>query len=403
MAELVFEDLEFAEKDGKVIVKFLDHFYFEVEKKALSKFRIRGSRLEYDGMPEQDARNRINSILDAGFENLSSSMTRKPAVYVHRYFGLPLIGSSAFGIVDRNSSMLEIKPITGCNMNCLFCSVDEGLSTRKSSELVIEAGFLVEEARRVIEFKGCDVHITINAHGEPTSYRPMPELINGLSNIPQVKTISLITNGTFLSERYIDRLVDSGLTRLNVSLNAFNAPAAKMLEGHGKYDVEHVKRMCGYAAGKVEVVLAPVFVPGYNDLELKEIVLFAKDIGAKVGIQNYLYYARGRNPANSAEMPWPEFYELLKKLEAETGVKLIMSESDFGIVKTKPLPKPFRKGQVIEAVIKCPGRYRNETIAAADGRNITITGLPYDPAKNSSKIRISLTNDKHNIFYGKAL
>ena len=113
-------------------MNFLRNFYFEVEKGALGRFRAGGNRIELEGMSERDARNRFNAILDRGFLGLRSRTTGNPATYVNGHSGLPLIGSAAFGIVDRNSSMLEIKPVTGCNMNCIFCSVDEGLASRKA-------------------------------------------------------------------------------------------------------------------------------------------------------------------------------------------------------------------------------------------------------------------------------
>jgi len=402
MAELVFEDLKFEEKDGKVVVSFLDNFYFEAGKEAFNGASFAGNKVEFADLSEKEARNRINAIIDNGFGNLISKTTHKRTVYVNRHFGLPLIGSGAFGITDRNSSMIEIKPVTGCNMNCIFCSVDEGPTSKKVSELVIDKDYLVEEAAKVVEWKNCDVHITINAHGEPTLYKPMPELIQGLMQIKNVKTTSLITNGTLLTEDYIDKLAEAGLTSLNVSLNSMSDKTAKTLEGHGKYDVGHVKKMCEYAAKKVEVVLAPVFVPGYNDDELGEMIKFAKKINAKMGIQNFLYYRFGRKPANTEQMPWPQFYEMLKKLESKHDFKLIMDESDFGITKTQPLPKPFKKDQTITAVIKCPGRYKDEAIAAAENRNITITNFMNSNNYNK-KVKLKITSDKHNIFYGKVV
>ncbi len=402
MAELAFQDLAFEEKDGKVVVTFLDNFYFEADKKAFGNATASGNTITFPSMSENDARNRFNAILDAGFANLKSKITGKRAVYVNKYFGLPLIGSGAFGIVDRNSSMLEIKPVTGCNMNCVFCSVDEGLGSRKVAEMVIDKDYLVEEARKVVEWKGCDVHIAVNAHGEPATYKPLTELIRELSKIKDVKSVSLITNGTLLTEEYIDKLAAAGLTRLNVSLNAVSDKAAKILEGSGKYDVAHVKKMCEYAAKKLAVVLAPVFVPGYNDEELGEIVKFAKKINAKVGIQNWLFYRQGRNPKNAKQVPWERFYEVLGKLEKKHGLKLILDEKDFGITKTAPLPKPFRKDDIVEAVIKCQGRYKGEAIAAAKDRNITIAKFNKEIRENE-KVKVRITNDKHNIFYGKVV
>ena len=400
MPEIAFNDLKFEEAGNAIVVTFLDNFYFEIQKNALGNFQTRENKITFRDMTEKEARNRLNSILDGGFLNLTSKTTKNPATYINKYSGLPLIGSAAFGIVDRNSNMLEVKPLTGCNMNCVFCSVDEGLASRKTHEIVIDKDHLSQETAKAASTKECDVHVTINAHGEPTLYKPMPELVEKIAKIKNVKTTTIITNCTLLNEEYVDKLTKAGLTALNVSLNAISSQTAKILEGHGKYDVEHVKKTCEYAAKKIQVVLAPVFVPGYNDNELSEIIKFAKKIGAKAGIQNYLYYKKGRNPVNAKQMPWSNFYEKLKKLEKKHDFKLILDEKDFGIVKTKPLPKPFKKNQIVEATIKCPGRYENEVIAAAKNRNVTITNFNKG---SKSKVKIKITSDKHNLFFAKTI
>jgi len=195
-----------------------------------------------------------------------------------------------------------------------------------------------------------------------------------------------------------------GLTRLNVSINAISDKMAKMLEGHGKYDIAHVKKICEYAVKKLEVYLSPVFVPGYNEDELGEIVKFAKQIGAKVGIQNFLEYKGGRIPQNTKSMPFDEFFEILRKLEKELDFKLILDGSDFGVVNLTPLPKPFKKDQIVEAVIKAPGRNKGEILAAAMERCITIPGFEGDFDKfNNRKVRVKITSDKHNLFFGKVV
>lgn len=400
MVELVFEDLKFEEDKDRIRVRFLDNFYFDVDKKEfenISKFTVKNNTVTFHDLSKSDASGKLSRVIDRGFENLISEVTRKKTVYVNKYFGLPLIGSGAFGIVDRNSSMLEIKPLTGCNMNCIFCSVDEGLTSKKSTDIIIDKDYLVEEAKKIVDLKGCEVQITINAQGEPTMYKPMPELIEDLINIKKVKSVSLITNGTLLTKDYIDRLAKARLTTLNVSLNAISDRVGKTLEGTGKYDVEHVKKMCRYASKKLLVILAPVYVPGYSEQELEKIIKFAKEIGAEVGVQNFLYYQQGRNPNGVKQMEWDLFYKMLRDLEKKHEIRLIIDENDFGITKTKPLPKPFRKNHIVDAEIKCLGRYGNEVIAAAQERNITVT----DCKKTTGRVRIKIISDKHNIYYGK--
>ncbi|MBI2575552.1 hypothetical protein HYV82_06730, partial [Candidatus Woesearchaeota archaeon] len=162
---------------------------------------------------------------------------------------------------------------------------------------------------------------------------------------------------------------------------------------------------------KMELLIAPVWLPGYNDEEIPKLIRYAMDIGAKIGVQNYLYYKRGRNPATPME--WDKFYEKLAGLEKEFGINLTKMDlkGEFRIMATKNLPKPFRKGQVIDAKIMCPGRYPKEKIAVAvtgdkgdsgkesAARNITIINC----GKEQGTVRAKIIRTKHNVFSAVAL
>ncbi|MCP3683060.1 MAG: radical SAM protein [bacterium] len=398
MAKLEFNDLSFEKIEDGLRITFLKNFYFDVPEKdliAIGKYKAKGNSIEFD-VSDTKASKKFNFLVSNSIINLKSSLNGKNAVYVHRNSGIPLLGDSGFGIVDRNSSIIEVKPITGCNLNCIFCSVDEGLSSQKVSEFIVEEEYLVEEFTKIAEFKGCELEAHINAHGEPMLYAPLARLVKDLKEIKNVKTISMDTNGMFLDKKIIDELAEAGLTRINISLNAFDEKVAKKLAGTKEHDVEKIKDALRYAKGKIDLLVAPILVPGFNDDEMGKLIEFAKEIGAEIGIQNFLNYRRGRNPAKA--FSWEKFYELLKELEKKHNVKLIKSKEDFKVTETKKIPKPFRKGQTIKAKIACNGRYENEKIAVADERSITVIGCG-----EKKDIRVKLLRDKHNIFFGKCV
>ena len=128
--------------------------------------------------------------------------------------------------------------------------------------------------------------------------------------------------------------------------------------------------------------------------EMPKIIEFAKEIGAEIGIQNFLSYSLGRNPVKP--MPFDEFYCRLREWEKRYSVKLIKSAEDFNIIGTKPLPKPFRKDEIIEAEIMCRGRLPHEMIAAAKGRSISAPNC----FKEKGRVRLRITRTKHNVFIG---
>ena len=81
-------------------------------------------------------------------------------------------------------------------------------------------------------------------------------------------------------------------------------------------------------------------------------------------------------------------------MEKEYGIKLIF-EDWFGLKKTKPLPKPFEKGQIIKARIVCDGRLRNEKLAVSGNRVISVPDCIEE-----GQVKLKITRTKHNIFVG---
>jgi uncharacterized Fe-S cluster-containing radical SAM superfamily enzyme len=318
-----------------------------------------------------------------------------------------LIGTLYFGIVDRGTNIIEVKPITGCNIDCIFCSVDEGNSSRKVVDFVVETGYLADELRRVIEYKQgrgergrqgeeqeqVKIDVFINTHGEPLLYANIVELVRKIRAIKQVNVISIITNGTLLTEKLADSLIGAGLNQMNISLNAFTSEKAKALAGTQGYDVGHVLKMARYAAKRIKLVLAPVWIKGMNDNEISKIISFAKEIGAEMGIQNYMVHRLGRKIAKQVE--WEEFYRQLEIWEKYSGAKL--KTTGHTLYATRQLEKPFKKGDVVKAEIACPGRMGKEMLAVAKGRVISVIGC--QEGKGSVKVRI--VRDKDNIFVGE--
>ncbi len=388
METMHFEQIRFEDNEDTIKGIFLDRFWFSIPKDKLGECKVE------DGDVKVKSVKKFNHFLDIGLENMQSSVTRKPATYIYKERDVPLIGTNYFGLIDRGTNIIEIKPITGCNENCVYCSVDEGPATRKNRDFIVEKDYLVEEFRKLAKFKDCEIDAHINAQGEPTLYKQMPELIRDIASTPNVGMISIDTNASLLSEEDIDAMVDAGLKRFNLSFNAIGVKKAKVMAGLGSYDIETIKERARFMATKCKVLLAPVYVQGYNDEEIVPIVKFAQEIGADVGIQNFLSYKKGRNPAK--EKSWEDFEKLLDAWEKETGAKLKVSAGDYNIFPAKSYPKPFRKGQTIDAEIKLPGRYPREKLAVAGGRIITIPNCDKE-----GNVRVKITRSKHNIFYGE--
>ncbi len=410
MSELKFKDIYFEKDKDKIKVNFLRLFYCYLEEsrlKRIAPFAISKNSIIFENIPENRARKKMEFLLTDAFKNLRNKLNNKKTIYIHQSSGIPLIGTNYFGLIDRGTNIIEVKPITSCNISCIFCSIDEGPYSKRKNDFVVEKDYLVNEFKRIVEFKtqqfsNANIDAHINAQGEPTLYFDIVELVRDIMSIKGVKRSSIDTNGTLLTKQYIDKLAEAGLTRINLSLNALTPEKAQKLAGY-PYNLNKVIEMAKYIPTKMDLIIAPVWVPSFNDEEIPKLAKFAQEIGAgkncpSIGIQNLLNYRFGRNPVKSLSME--EFYKKMRELEKKHNVKLIFDKLAFEVEDLPELPKPFKKGQIVEAEIVLPGRIGNEMLAVAKDRLISV---PYCHYEIGSKVRLRIRRTKHNIFLGELL
>lgn len=392
-----FEDIRFKPSEGGVRAWFLGQYYFDLSDRELSsvgEYRVFEGSLVFSER-EKRVLNRFDRLLADGFSRLRNRVRDKPCTYVHRNSGIPLVGSNEFGVVDRGSNILEVKPLTGCNLSCTFCSVSEGANDKR--DVVVELEYLLEAFKGLASLKSHGVEANIGPQGEPLLYPKLVSLVKGLKEAGAA-VVSMNSNGTLLTEGLVDDLADAGLDRINLSLHSLDQSLADEIMG-GHQDVARLQRIVRYCAGKVDVLLAPVLLPGVTDGELDSLVGLAKTIRNRrwpaMGVQNFLSYPGGRNPG-LAERSWDDFYALLREKEREHGFPLLVDGGAFDIHSEPSPEKPFRKGDVVEVSVRAPGRNKNEWLCAAAGRVVTVRSCSGCAPGKSLKVR--LLRDKHNIF-----
>jgi uncharacterized Fe-S cluster-containing radical SAM superfamily enzyme len=409
MASFTYPDMTFEERKGEdgaatVRCRLFARYYFDLNKERVEKLgtvTITKGSLEFPGLSERKVWNKVGRLVQEGLDrSLIHQLYDKPTVYIREESGIPLIGSNEFGIVDRGSNILEVKPLTGCNFTCTYCSVDEGRND-KLYDYLVEEEYLVKVAAAAAATKTHPVEFNIGPHGEPLLYPKLVELVRDLKRIPNTEIISINTNGSLLSTKLIDDLAAAGLTRVNLSIPALDQRLADELAGIPHFPLKHILAMLDYGKTKIRFLLAPVLIPGKNEGEMKKLVELSTTISSEfptIGIQNYLEYPKGRKPVKRA-LSWDEFFNFIKQLEKETGAELTATKEQFRIFDEQELPKPFRKGDVVEAELCMPGRYPTEMYARAKGR-VTSVQLRNDPATVGKRVRVKLVRDKHNIYKG---
>ncbi|MFH1915716.1 MAG: radical SAM protein [Nanoarchaeota archaeon] len=396
MVEFSYEELEFVETVDEILVLFMKLYRFSIKKgdlSAIGPYQITKHSIEINA-PERSANTKFNRLLSDGFSGMVGPNNKK-TVYVHKGLGVPLIGSNVIGIVDRDTNVIEVKPLTGCNLNCTFCSVDEGVSSRKTQDFIIEEQFLVEEFAKVARLKKYPLEAHIAGHSEPTLYPWLLELVRDLRKISRVKDVAIDTNGTLLTEAALEQLISAGLTRVDLSIHAMDKELARKLAGTA-YDLGQILTLARFLARKKCLLLTPVYLPGINDAEIEKLIIFSKELCCPIGIQNFLPYDQGRNPVKGIGMD--AFFEKLSQWEKKYCVDLRLKDV-FSFQKDKVLEKPFRKGDKVIAQVVFPGKYFQEIVVMAKGRLITVRGFSKRVAAGE-RVKVRIVRDKHNVFLG---
>ncbi len=295
---------------------------------------------------------------------------------------VPLMGHAAFGVIDRGTNVVQVRPSTICQHNCVFCSVDAGPGSRfRASEFLVDVAWLSRWAIEVAKLKGGRVEVLLDGVGEPLTHPELPELVRLLKESGYVERVALETHGGGLTRELVERLGASGLDRINLSVDAVAKERAALLAGVEWYDPERILGLAEWILEntEIDVVLTPVVVPGYNEDEVSALVEWARRRGAgkKSGwptgvlIQKYEVHKYGRKVPGVRPWTWGRFYAWLRKLEKETGYRLVVEPWEIGMERRPKVEPPYGVGERVRATVLGPGWHRGETLLV-DSRGLRV-------------------------------
>src|SRR6266705_1677633 len=147
----------------------------------------------------------------------------------------------------REIKSVRVSVTDKCNFRCTYCMPAEGLEWLGRDEILS----FEEIARltRILARLGVDeVRLT---GGEPLVRRDLPVLVEMLARIDGVRDLSLTTNGVLL-DRLAPQLVEAGLRRINVSLDALDAVLRGLEEAERHPELRPIKVNCVAVKGFTE-------------------------------------------------------------------------------------------------------------------------------------------------------
>jgi GTP 3',8-cyclase len=179
-------------------------------------------------------------------------------------------------LVDRYGrvhSDLRISVTDRCNLRCVYCMPEEGLSFLPQPELLSFDEIL--RAARVA--RGLGITAVRITGGEPLMRRGLPELVGGLARIG-FDDVAMTTNGTKLAPVAAE-LAAAGLRRVNISCDSLRPDRFAAIRRRGDLavvlDAMDAAESAGLAPLKVNVVL----LRGQNDDEIPDFADLARRTG----------------------------------------------------------------------------------------------------------------------------
>ncbi len=308
--------------------------------------------------------------------------------YIDDNSSIPLMGIDFFGVIDRGTNVIEVKPLTLCNLKCKYCFVRAGDYT---NNFIINHSYLMKQIQEIIAIKGnYKIEIHFSPYGEILLYPEFFDLLSKLINIEGIDTISIQTNGLLLNDEIIYKLKFRKHCRLNISLNTLDANKARYLCACDNYRMDVLlSNIHKLLDANIDVLIAPVWFPSENDEDIEAIIKFVIGLRKKgytdkqlqIGIQKYLIYKTGRKLKKIRPKSWKYFYYQLSQLEKKYNIKLKLGPIDFNIHKRKSISTSYlKKNMIIEVTIISEGRWERECIGKIN-ENLGIKILMRKPFK----------------------
>ncbi len=118
-----------------------------------------------------------------------------------------------------------------CNFKCTFCFQHDKKGMQKSG---VKWGMMdIEIFKRTVDdlkkFPRKIKKVKIGNHGEPTLHPDLPEMIKYIRDSDVTDIVELFTNGSKLEPDLNQKLVDSGLQRMNISVEGLTEESYKLV------------------------------------------------------------------------------------------------------------------------------------------------------------------------------
>ncbi len=134
-----------------------------------------------------------------------------------------------FDKYGREIDYIRISVTDRCNLRCLYCMPEEGVSM-VSHEEILSYDEIVTLAEVFASLGIRKIKLT---GGEPLVRKDCCDLVKRIRKIPGIETVTITTNGILLADN-LDRLAEAGIDGINISLDTLDPDRYRELTGGGE-------------------------------------------------------------------------------------------------------------------------------------------------------------------------
>lgn len=183
----------------------------------------------------------------------------------------------------RKHTKLRISVTDRCNLRCHYCMPAEGIPVAARHDLLTYEE--IEAIVRIAADLGVwQIRLT---GGEPLVRQDLPELVSRIAANKEIKDLALTTNAILL-DQYAKPLYESGLRRLNISLDALDPVKFAEITRRDQYDKVIAGIEAAQSAGFDAIKINVVSLRGVTDSEIIPFGNFARETGLEVRFIEYM-------------------------------------------------------------------------------------------------------------------
>ena len=180
---------------------------------------------------------------------------------------------------------IQIQTVSGCNAACITCPT--GLSPQRTEHKYLSMQLwekVVEECSQLES----PIHIIIvSLFNEPLIDKRLLDMVDMAKGVLPDTRFLLVTNGSLLTEKNIERMLQSKLDSVRVSINAYCKESYDLLKNGLDFHriVEGTKKLLERSKelGKPNVIASMLEVQ-FNTQEVQQFVDFWSQLGAQVHV-----------------------------------------------------------------------------------------------------------------------